>query len=133
MAGGGAAPTYGWIGGHCVSRVPSAAGSGTRSGAKEGGSPGAIAPRLVEVGEQRICLFCCGPTELADYNFSTVVTDLRHSPSLPLRADQTMLLAEDSSRRKHPGLGKTNLSDPPWGPCWKKGLRGEECVLPPCL
>lgn len=66
----------GWDGGHSLSWVPPAAGSGTYS--KGGGfSPGAIAVMSIEVGEERIWLFISGMTELADYNFSTAVTDLR--------------------------------------------------------
>lgn len=82
MAGRGAAPTYG----HGVGQGPPR-GLGTLSSwerypqqGKGGGfSPGAVALRSVEVevGEQRICLFFSGMTELADYNFSTVATDLR--------------------------------------------------------
>lgn len=66
----------GWDGGHSLSWVSPAAGSGTYS--KGGGfSPGAIAVMSIEVGEERIWLFISGMTELADYNFSTAVTDLR--------------------------------------------------------
>lgn len=76
---GGGCPhlrTPGGTGPLCVLGTLSSWDRYLQCGSAGGFSPGAIALRLVEAGEQRICLFS-SMTELVDYIFSTVVTDLR--------------------------------------------------------